>query len=112
MSSSGSVDIVSVDMRACDPGRSAVTQIGLDDYWIGNHLRRTALRDNAALGQHEHMLGEAHHRLHHVFDHQHGDAPRRKRADHRHDVANFRRVEPGKDLVEQKKLRLGRERAG
>ena len=34
-----------------------------------------------------------------------------KDADHRHDVADLRRVEPGQHLVEQQQLRLGRERA-
>src|ERR1700722_10537016 len=111
MSRSGSGDVVSMDMRVPNLGGSAVTEIGFDVHRIGNNLRRTALRDDAALGEHEHVFGEAHHRLHHMFDHQQGNAARRQRADHRHDVADFRRVEPGKDLIEQKKLRPGRERA-
>ncbi len=76
-----------------------------------DHLRGTALRDDAALGEHEDMLGEAHHRLHHMLDHQHADAAGRERPQHRNDVADFRRVEAGQHFVEQQKLRLGRERA-
>ena len=39
--------------------------------------------------------------------------PRRaEAADHRHDVADFGRIEPGQHLVEQQQLRLGRQRAG
>ena len=79
MSSSGLADVeagvsVSVDMPTSDPGGGAVTQIGLDHDGIGDDLCRAALRDDAALGEHEDMLGEAHHRLHHVLDHQHADA--------------------------------------
>ena len=56
------------------------------------------------------MLGETHHRLHDVLDHDDGDAARRQRADDRHDVADFGRVEPGQHFVEQQELRLGRQR--
>ena len=34
-------------------------------------------RDDAALRQHEDVLGKTHHRLHHVLDHDDGDAARR-----------------------------------
>src|SRR5271168_1271618 len=122
MSSSGSVgvasanivsaDIVSMDMRAPYLGGGAMAEIGFDDERIGDYLLRAPLRDDAALGEHEHMFGKAHDRLHHMLDHQHGDAAGRKRADHRHDVADFRGVEPCQDLVEQQKLRFGGERAG
>src|SRR4029078_9092086 len=106
MSSSGAIGIVSGDMRAPHSGGGTVTQIGLDDDRIGDDLGRAALRDDAALGQHEDMLGEAHHRLHDMLDHQHGDAAGRERADHRHNVADFRGVESSQNLVEQKQLRF------
>ena len=62
-------------------------------------------------GQHEHVLGEAHHRLHHVLDHHDGDAAFADRADHRHHVAHLGRIEAGQHLVEQQQLRLDRQRA-
>ncbi len=63
-------------------------------------------------GQHVDVLGQPHHRLHDVLDHHDGDAAVADGADHRHDVADLGRVEPGQHLVEQQQLRLGRERAG
>ena len=61
-------------------------------------------------GQHEHVLGQAHHRLHDVLDHHDGDAAIANGADDRHHVADLRRVESGEHLVEQQKPRLDRER--
>jgi hypothetical protein len=88
-----------------------VAEIGLDHARVrGDRLRR-ALRDDAAFGQHEHLFGEAHHRLHHMLDHHDGDAARANRLDHRHHVAHLGRVEAREHLVEQQQLRLDRERA-
>ena len=63
-----------VSIRRPQLCRSATAEIGLDDDGICNDLRRRTLSDNAAFGQHEHVFGEAHHRLHHMLDHQDGDA--------------------------------------
>ena len=93
--------------------RRAVAQIGLD-----RRARSAATcaampsRDDAAFGQHEDVLGETHHRLHDMLDHQDGDAAVAEGPDHRHDVANLGRIEPGHHFVEQQQLRLGRQRAG
>ena len=87
-----------------------MAEIGLDDGGVGRHLRRRAGGDDAAFRQHEDVLGETHHRLHHVLDHQDGDAAVAQAADHRHDVADLRRVQAGQHLVEQQQLRLGRQR--
>ena len=70
-------------------------------------------RDDPALRQHTDVLAQAHHRLHHVLDHQDRDAARRGCARTTGiDVADLGRVQAGQHLVEQQQPRLGRERAG
>ena len=96
--------------RSAHPLGGAVAEIGLDHARVGRDRVRRAHRDDAALGEHEHLLGEAHHRLHHMLDHHDGDAARADRLDHRHHVAHFGRVQAGQHLVEQQQLRLDRER--
>ena len=56
------------------------------------------------------MLGERHHRLHDVLDHQNCDAAPAEVANDRNDVADLGRVESGQHLVEQQQLGLGGER--
>ena len=87
-----------------------MAEIGLDDGGVGRNLRRRAVGDDAAFRQHEDVLGQAHHRLHHVLDHHDGDAAVAQASDHRHDVADLGRVQSGQHLVEQQELRLGRQR--
>ena len=55
----------------------AVAEIGLDHARVARSPAAGALGDHAALVQHVDVLGEAHHGLHHVLDHQDGDAARR-----------------------------------
>ena len=62
--------------------------------------------------QHEHMLGQAHHRLHDVLDHDDGDAAIADSEDHRHHVANLGGVEARQHLIEQEKPWLDRQRPG
>lgn len=54
---------------------------------------------------------QVHDRLHDMLDHEDGDAVVADRPDHRNDVADLGRVEPGQHFVEKQKLRLGRQRA-
>src|SRR5215471_2792351 len=49
-------------------------EIRLNDERICNNFRRRTLGDDSALGQHKHVFGETHHRLHGMFDHQDRDA--------------------------------------
>src|SRR5579862_4287366 len=94
------------------PGRGSMTQVGFDDAWIGRDLGRRAPRDNATFGDDKDILGKAHHRLHHVLDHQDSHAAISDIEDDWDHVADLRRVQPGQNLVEQQKLGLGGERAG
>ena len=89
-----------------------MAEISFDDGSIGRHLRRGARRDDTAFRQHEHVLGQAHHRLHDVLDHDDGDAAVAQATDDRQDVADLGRVQSGKNLVEQQQLWPGRQRAG
>ena len=91
--------------------RSAATEIGLDDDGIRNDFRRRAFGNNAALGQHEHLFGEAHHRLHDMLDHQDGDATSAKIADNRNDIPDLGWVQPRQNLIQQQNFWFGRERA-
>src|SRR5262245_17703487 len=88
-----------------------MAKIGLDNDGVCNHLCRRPLRDNAAFGQHEHVLGEAHHRLHHVLDHQDRDATTAQITDHWNNVSDFRWIEPGQDFVQQQHFWIGCKRA-
>ena len=87
-----------------------MAEIGLNHMRILRDLRRRALRDHAPFRQDEDVLGERHHRLHDMLDHQNGDAAPAEVANDRNDVADLGRVESGQHLVEQQQLRLGGER--
>ena len=97
---------------AAQLGRRAMAQVGLDHGRVGRHLGGRSLRDQLPLRQHPHVLGQVHHGLHHVLDHQHRHARLRNAAHHRHHLADLLRVQPGQHLVEQQQLRLGRQRPG
>ena len=58
-------------------------EIGFEHACIADHRLRQPLGDQPPVGEHEHVLGEAHHGLHHVLDHDDGDAPLEKRLHHR-----------------------------
>src|SRR6476619_6557059 len=79
-------------------------EIGLNDERIRNNFCRRAFGNDAAFGQHEHVFGEAHHRLHHMFDHQDGDATAAKIADNRDDVPDLGWIEPRQHLIQQEYL--------
>ena len=51
-----------------------MAKIGFDHFGIAAHLRRTALRDDAALGEHEDAIAQRHDELHVVLDHHEGRA--------------------------------------
>jgi hypothetical protein len=82
-----------------------VAQVGLDHARVARHLGRRALGDQLALRQHPDVRGEVHHRLHHVLDHQHGDAAGGDVAHHRHHLGHFLRVQAGQHFVEQQQAR-------
>ena len=89
----------------------AVAEIGLHDARIARDRLRRALRNDAALGQDEHMFGEAHHGLHDMLDHDDGDAAVANGVDDRHHIADLGGVEAGQHLVQQQQPRLDRQRA-
>src|SRR5262249_10825152 len=101
------------DMRASGDRKTrcrAVPEISFDNARIVDHDPRRALGDDAPLSEYENVFGKAHHRLHHVFDHQYCDAGVGNAADDRHHGSDLGGVEAGKHLVEQKEIGLGRER--
>ena len=57
------------------------------------------------------MLGQVHHGLHHVFDHQHRHARRGYRAHDWNHLGDFPRIQPSQHFVEQQQLGLGGQRA-
>src|SRR5439155_4568417 len=81
--------------------RRAAAEIGLYHARIGcNGLRRT-FRNDAALGQHQDLLGEAHDGLHDMLGENDCDAAIADAANDGHHVANLRWIEPCEHLVEQ-----------
>src|SRR6185295_4829454 len=85
-------------------------EVGLNDERIRDNFCRRAFGDDAAFGQHKHVFGKTHHCLHDVFDHQNGDATTAKIADDRHDVPDFRWIEPRQHLIQQENLGFGSKR--
>src|SRR2546430_1817988 len=51
-----------------------LAQVSREHQWIGRDLRRRAVGDQLAEVQHVDAIGEVHHHLHVMFDHQHRDA--------------------------------------
>src|SRR5215475_6260519 len=94
-------------MRSLQFCCGATAEIGFNDNRVCNDLRRWALSNNVAFGQHEHLLGQAHYRLHDMLDHENGDAAPAQITDDRNDVPDFGRVEPCEDLVQEQHLWLG-----
>src|SRR5208282_3834583 len=88
-----------------------MAKIGLDDGGIRHHLGRSSFGDDAAFRQHEDVLGEAHHGLHDMLDHDDGDAASAESANNGDYVADLGWIESSQHFVEQEKLWLGRKRA-
>ena len=88
-----------------------MTEVGLDDAGVARDRGGRACGDQPSLREHPDMLGQAHHRLHHVLDHQHGDAAACDGADYRDHVGDLLRVEARQHLVEEQQARLRRQRA-
>src|SRR5207248_329901 len=86
-------------------------QVRLDHRGVLHDLLRRSRGNQLARVEHDDVLAEAHHRGHHVLDHQDrdtllvADAP-----DERHHVPRLDRVHPGDDLVEEQRLRCAGER--
>src|SRR3990172_2318558 len=94
-----------------DALRRAVTEVSLDHHGVGRELPWGALRDDFPVGQHIDILGEAHHRLHHVLDEEYGDARAADALDHRDELVDFRGIQARHNLVEKQQFRLRRPRA-
>jgi hypothetical protein len=67
----------------------ASSKIGLDNKRIGSNFLRRPSRNDPALGENEHVLGERGNRLHHMFRHQDCHATGGKLPNDRHHVANL-----------------------
>ena len=79
---------------------------------VAAHLGRRALRQAAALIEHHHPLGQAHHQAHVVLDQEHGDAHLVDAADQVGQRFLLQAVEAGRRFVQQQQPRLGRQGAG
>src|SRR5262245_58753618 len=90
--------------------RRATAQVRLNDERICNNFCWRAFGNDSTFGQHEHVLGETHHRLHDMLDHQDSDATATKIAYDVHDVPDFVWVEPRQHFIEQKYLRFSSKR--
>src|SRR5215207_8111083 len=88
-----------------------MAQIGLDDTWVGCNVSGGAAGDDAAVAQHIDAISKANHRLHDMLDEKNDDARVFDRAHDADDFHDLNRVEPGHDLVEQKQLGSGSQRA-
>src|ERR1044072_7588830 len=88
----------------------AVAEIGLDHACVGGDRLWRAFGDDAALGEHEHMLCEAQDGLHYMLDHHDAGAAFADGADYRYHVAHLGRVEAGEHFVKQKEFGFNRER--
>ena len=106
---------MSSSSRTSSPRRAhpaaPLPEVRLDHALVRLDLGRRALGDLLAVLEHGEALGDAHHDLHVVLDQQHGQPLLVAHAtDERREVGRLLRVHPGRRLVEQQQLRVGRER--
>src|SRR5215472_3665669 len=90
----------------------ASSKIGLDNNRIGGNVLRGPPRNDPALGENEHVLGERGNRLHDMFCHQNRHARGGKLPNHRHHVANLRWVQSGQYFIKQNEPRRYGQSAG
>ena len=86
-------------------------EIGLNDSLVGLDCRGRAFRDLDPIIEYDDVIGDRHHQIHVVLDHEDRDP---ESADLYDELAEFRRllrIEAGRRLVEEQKLRLCCERA-
>src|SRR5438067_4994205 len=85
--------------------RELLSEIGLDHPMLPCDLVRASIRDQLAMMQNEHTLGERENNLHDVLDDQDGDAARGNLAHEGKRALDLARVEAGIDLVEHQHAR-------
>src|SRR5579872_165677 len=86
-------------------------EIGLDHLRIALNVGRRAFGDLLAEIEHRDAVADPHHQPHIVLDQQYRDAPALEPGDRVQQRHAFGHVHPGRGLVEQKNVRLRRERA-
>src|SRR5438034_2563038 len=88
-------------------------EVGVDDVGVRGDLVRRALRQLAAVVQHDDTVADGHHHLHHVFDDQQRERelPFESSEDLDH-LLGLGHGEPGHDLVEKQQFRARGQRTG
>ena len=76
------------------------------------HLGRSALEQILPVVHDQHAIGDLHHQIHVVLDHDDGHAARAQEANALEQPLDLRRVKPGGGLVDHEQARRGRQRAG
>src|SRR4030042_4947770 len=80
-----------------------------DDFAVGDFPRR-ALGDLLAVVEHDNAVADVHDSLHHVLDHYNSNTAVADLSYQVHGLGDFRLVQPGHQLVEEKELGLGSQR--
>src|SRR3954451_3505746 len=111
---SASIDPYAVTMSSTSSigAMSALlSEVGLDDLGVVADLHRLALRDLLAVVEDRDLLGDAHDDLHVVLDQQDRQLPVVAQLVHEaRELLGLLWVHPGRRLVEEKELGIGRER--
>ncbi len=89
-----------------------LSQVGSDDLGVCHHFFGSTFHDLATGVEHDHAVGELHHRFHDVFHHHHGDPPFAHLANQLDHLPQLHHREPGHGLVQHEDLGLHSERHG
>src|SRR5215468_3084132 len=107
--------VIETSRRACKPPYATckfsmlsthppLSQICLDDLRFPGHLLGRALRQHAAMIEHNKAIDQTHHGAHGVFDHDDGEPCGGKATNNRQHVPNFLVAQAGQGFIEQQEL--------
>src|ERR1700754_3992908 len=93
-----------VSAMSCSPLCILLTEIGLHDRRILDHVSRRAIGNQAAIVEHHYPRADVENDFHQVFNHHDGDAVRGKLMNELGRPLNFGAVQASIDFVEKQKL--------
>src|ERR1700758_3162051 len=82
-------------------------EVCFDHALVRLHRIRRALRDLRAVVEHDHMVGNGHHEIHVMLNHEDRNAELTNRDDQLSELRRLLRIESSRRLVEQQELWLG-----
>src|SRR5919199_6245602 len=90
----------------------ALSEVGLNDLWIGQHALRLIFSYLAPVVHHQYTIGDTRDRAHDMFDDHHGDAGTVDLPDQSDGLGDFGWRQTSHDLVEQEQAGIVGQRTG